>query len=85
MMALAPRTVFMYPVAQPATPDGTVLEEYGIIPTLEVGLDREKLLKGIDSELESALEYIRNQIDKLNAFPQPFCFCVGNERYVDDE
>jgi C-terminal peptidase prc len=55
--------IFMYPVAQLATPDGTVLEGHGVIPNIEVGLDREKLLKGIDSQLESALGYIRNQIN----------------------
>lgn len=50
--------LFMYPVAQMATPNGTVLEGHGVVPDIEVGLDREMLLKGIDSQLESALTYI---------------------------
>jgi len=50
--------VFMYPVAQLSTPDGTVLEGHGVIPDIEVGLKREMLLKGIDSQLDSAMRYI---------------------------
>jgi len=61
--------IFMYPVAQLATPDGTVLEGHGVIPDIEVGLDRDKLLEGVDSQLESALEYLRKQINTLKRFP----------------
>jgi carboxyl-terminal processing protease len=50
--------VLMYPVAQLSTPDGTVLEGHGVIPDIEVGLKPEMLLKGIDSQLESAVEYL---------------------------
>jgi carboxyl-terminal processing protease len=50
--------VFMHPVAQLSTPDGTVLEGHGVIPDIEVGLKREMLLKGIDSQLDSAVKYI---------------------------
>jgi len=50
--------IFMYPVAQPATPDGTVLEGYGVVPDMEVGLNREMLLKGVDSQIDSAIRYI---------------------------
>ncbi len=56
--------ILMYPVAQLATPDGKVLEGQGVIPNIEVGLDREKLLRGIDSQLDSAIGYIRKQINK---------------------
>lgn len=48
----------MYPVAQLATPDGTVLEGHGVVPDIEVELDRETLLKGIDSQLHSAVRYL---------------------------
>jgi carboxyl-terminal processing protease len=55
--------IFMYPVAQMVTPNGTVLEGRGVVPDIEVGLDREMLLKGIDSQLDSAIGYIKKQID----------------------
>jgi C-terminal processing protease CtpA/Prc len=48
----------MYPVAQIATPDGKVLEGHGVIPDIEVKLDREMLLKGVDSQIESAIRYL---------------------------
>jgi len=50
--------IFMYPVAQMVTPNGIVLEGHGVVPDIEVGLDREMLLKGIDSQLDSAIRYI---------------------------
>jgi len=56
--------VFMYPVALISTPDGEVLEGYGVIPDIEVGLDREMLLKGIDSQLDSAVRYIEKEMQK---------------------
>lgn len=53
--------VFMYPVAQLITPDGTVLERHGVVPDIEAGLDREMLLKGIDSQLDSAVKSIEKE------------------------
>ncbi len=53
--------ILMYPVAQLCTPDGTVLEGHGVVPDIEVGLDREMLLKGIDSQLESAIRFIEEE------------------------
>ena len=53
--------VFVYPVAQISTPDGTVLEGHGVIPDIQVELKRELLLKGIDSQLDSALRYIKEE------------------------
>jgi carboxyl-terminal processing protease len=50
--------IFIYPVAQIRTPDGTVLEGHGVVPDIEVGLDREMLLNGVDSQLDSAIRYI---------------------------
>jgi len=55
---------FMYPVALICTPDGTVLEGHGVVPDIEIGLDREMLLKGIDSQLDSAIRYIEKEIQK---------------------
>jgi C-terminal processing protease CtpA/Prc len=43
------------------TPNGTVLEGHGVVPDIEVGLDREMLLKGIDSQLDSAIRYIEKR------------------------
>jgi len=57
-------TVFMYPVAQLSTPDGTVLEGHGVVPDIEAGLDHEMLLKGIDSQLDSAVRYIEKETRK---------------------
>ena len=56
--------IFMYPVAQICTPDGTVLEGRGVVPDIEVGLNREMLLKGIDSQLDSAIRYIEKEKQK---------------------
>jgi C-terminal peptidase prc len=58
MKVLSNGAIFMYPVAQLATPDGTVLEGHGVAPNIEVGLDRDMLLKGIDSQLEAAVRYL---------------------------
>jgi carboxyl-terminal processing protease len=60
-MILPNGAIFMYPVAQLRTPDGTVLEGRGVVPDTEVGLDREMLLKGVDSQLDSAVRYIEEQ------------------------
>ena len=56
--------ILMYPVARLAAPDGTVLEGHGVVPNIEVRLHREKLLKGIDSQLEAAIGYIKKHIEK---------------------
>jgi len=50
--------LFVYPIEQTRTGDGTVLEGRGVIPDIEVGLDRALLLQGIDSPLEAAIKYI---------------------------
>lgn len=51
---------FMYLTSQSLTPDGTVLEGHGVIPDIVVSLDRQALLEGRDTQLERAVEYIRN-------------------------
>ena len=56
--------ILMYPVAQLATPDGIVLEGHGVVPDIEVGLDRNMLLKGIDSQIESAIKYLEKKLQK---------------------
>lgn len=57
-MQLPNGATFMYPVEQTRTADGTVLEGRGVIPDVEVALDRGLLLQGIDSQLEAAIDYI---------------------------
>ncbi len=53
--------VFVYPIEQTRTADGTVLEGRGVIPDVEVRLDRALLLQGIDSQLEAAIKHIRTR------------------------
>jgi carboxyl-terminal processing protease len=57
-------TSFMYAFAQPIMPDGKIIEGNGVIPDIEVKLDREALLKGTDTQLEAAKNYIINSISK---------------------
>ncbi len=54
---------FMYLVAQSLTPDGSVLEGHGVIPDITVGLDRQDLLRGQDTQLERAVNYIKSKTD----------------------
>ena len=56
--------ILMYPVAQLATPDGTVLEGRGVVPDIEVALDRAMLLKGIDSQLLVAIKHLEKEIGR---------------------
>ncbi|MGD8258751.1 MAG: S41 family peptidase, partial [Desulfobacterales bacterium] len=50
---------FMYAFAQPIMPDGKIIEGNGVIPDIEVKLDRDALLKGKDSQLDAAVNYIK--------------------------
>ena len=50
---------FMYAFAQPIMPDGKVIEGNGVLPDIEVRLNREALLEGKDSQLEAAVNYIK--------------------------
>ena len=45
-------------------PDGKIIEGNGVIPDIEVKLDREALLKGTDTQLEAAKNYIIKSISK---------------------
>jgi carboxyl-terminal processing protease len=53
---------FMYPIEQTQTAGGTVLEGRGVIPDVQVKLDRALLLQGVDSQLEAAVEYIERRV-----------------------
>lgn len=52
---------FLYPTMQISTPDGTLLEGRGVVPDVEVGLDRGLLMQGVDSQLEAAIEYLEKE------------------------
>jgi carboxyl-terminal processing protease len=54
--------ILSYPNGQSQTPDGRVLEGNGVVPDVEVGLDRDLLLQGIDSQLAAAMEYAVGRI-----------------------
>ena len=60
-------TSFMYAFAQPVMPDGKIIEGYGVVPDIEVKLDRDALLKGTDTQLEAAKNYLINRTS-MNLF-----------------
>jgi carboxyl-terminal processing protease len=64
IMPLPNGATFIYPVAQEITLDGTILEDHGVIPDMQVALDRALLSQGIDSQLEAAIGYIQQQIEE---------------------
>jgi C-terminal processing protease CtpA/Prc len=51
-------SILAYPIAQSQTPDGRVLEDNGVVPDIEIGLDRQQLLQGKDSQLEAAINFL---------------------------
>jgi carboxyl-terminal processing protease len=55
---------FLYPIVQISTPDGTVLEGHGVVPDIEVKLDRRLLLEGIDSQLAAAIKHIEQEMQR---------------------
>jgi carboxyl-terminal processing protease len=58
-IAVLPKgALLIYPSAQSQTPDGRVLEDNGVVPDIEVALQRGQLLQGIDAQLEAALTYV---------------------------
>jgi carboxyl-terminal processing protease len=59
IMALPNGATFIYPVARETTLDGTVLEGHGVIPDIDVALDRALLAQGIDSQLKAAVGYLQ--------------------------
>jgi len=60
LMELGNGLTFIYPIEQTITADGTVLEGHGVVPDVPVGLDRDLLLQGVDSQLETAIEYVES-------------------------
>jgi len=62
--------LLLYPYGQSQTPDGRVLENNGVIPDIQVALDREQLLQGIDAQLEAAITYLEQQAATRAAAPQ---------------
>jgi len=64
LMPLPNGATFIYPTAQEATLDGTILEGHGVIPDIEVALDRNLLSGGIDSQLEAAIRYIGQELQE---------------------
>ena len=69
VMQLSNGAVLMYPAAQTRTADGTVLEGRGVIPDVEVRLDRAALLQDRDPQLEAAIEAIQNWKSKVRLIP----------------
>lgn len=53
--------LFVYPNQQTMTSKDEVLEAVGVIPDIKVELRKEELLKGKDSQLEKAVEYLTNE------------------------
>jgi carboxyl-terminal processing protease len=53
---------FIYPEAQESTLNGTILENHGVIPDIKVALDRSLLSRGIDSQIEAAIDYLEGQL-----------------------
>jgi carboxyl-terminal processing protease len=50
--------ILVYPYGQSQTPDGRILEGNGVVPDIEVVLDRGSLLQGSDAQLEAALAFL---------------------------
>jgi C-terminal processing protease CtpA/Prc len=63
-MVLPNGATFMYPEAQETTLDGTILEDHGVVPDIEVALDRTLLSQRIDSQLEAAIDYIEQELQE---------------------
>ncbi|MCP4626858.1 MAG: hypothetical protein GY850_25620 [bacterium] len=54
-------TSLMYAFAQPVMPDGKVIEGHGVVPDIEVRLDRTALLEGKDTQIEAAVNYLTSK------------------------
>jgi carboxyl-terminal processing protease len=50
--------ILIYPYKQPRTPNGRILEDNGVVPDIEVVLDRASLLQGRDLQLGAALAFL---------------------------
>ncbi len=63
-MELPNGALFIYPFEQTRTADDTILEGNGVVPDIEVTLDRILLMQGIDSQLEAAIQHIGSEVRK---------------------
>lgn len=61
LLPLPNGATLIYPTAQERTLDGTVLEDHGVIPDIAVPLDRALLTRGVDSQLQAAIDYLERQ------------------------
>ncbi|HEY6058050.1 MAG TPA: S41 family peptidase [Candidatus Limnocylindrales bacterium] len=50
--------ILTYPYGQAQTPDGRVLEDNGVVPDIDVDLNRGELLQGVDAQLQAAIDYL---------------------------
>jgi carboxyl-terminal processing protease len=60
MVTLPNGALLIYPYGQTRTADGTILEGRGVIPDIEVALDRTSLLQGRDPQLEAAIKAVQD-------------------------
>ena len=51
---------FMHTILQPLPSNGNIIEDHGIMPDIEVSLDRDALLDGRDTQFEAAIKYINS-------------------------
>jgi carboxyl-terminal processing protease len=63
-MRLPNGAAFMHTIAQNRSPDGHIIEGHGVVPDIEVELDRKALLKGRDSQLQAAIASLRSLMDR---------------------
>jgi carboxyl-terminal processing protease len=59
--------LFQFAIADFRTPKGVLIEGRGVIPDVEVVLNRKVLLKGRDPQMEAAIEQIRKQSQRRRA------------------
>lgn len=55
--------LFVYPNQQTITSKGEILEAVGVVPDIKVELKKEAILRGIDTQLEAAINYLRQRKD----------------------
>jgi carboxyl-terminal processing protease len=58
---------FMHTILQPLPSDGKIIENHGVVPDIEVGLERDALLKGSDTQLEAAIKCLQAGICRAPA------------------
>ena len=63
-MKLINGAAFMHTVAQSRTPTGRIIEGHGVVPDIEVEVDHDLLMQGHDTQLDQAIDWIKNQVKK---------------------